>query len=47
VPPGHYRIGASSGSGRQRVTGVTRDPRALFSIDVHSSSGAVSVEGGL
>lgn len=47
VPRGRYRIGASSGAGRPRVTGVRRDDDAPFTIDVHSSSGEASVEGGL
>jgi hypothetical protein len=47
VPPGHYRIAASSGSGRQSVSGLVRDHNALFTIDVHSSTGTVAVEGGL
>jgi hypothetical protein len=47
VPPGRYRIAASSATGRQTVTGVVRDRSALFSIDAHSSSGNVAVEGGL
>lgn len=47
VPPGHYRIGASSGSGQERVGGVVRDDRAPFTIDVHSASGSAEIEGGL
>jgi hypothetical protein len=47
VPPGRYRISAASGTGAERVTGVVRDPRAPFTIDVHSGSGSVIVEGGL
>lgn len=47
VPPGRYRIGAISGARQQRVTGVRDDPRAPFTIDVDSASGAVAVEGGL
>lgn len=47
VPPGRYRIGASSGTGRERIRGVARDERAPFTIDVHSSSGSVAVVGGL
>jgi hypothetical protein len=45
VPPGRYRI-ATSGAQR-RVTGVTSDPNAPFSLDVHSGSGAVAIGGGL
>jgi hypothetical protein len=45
VPPGRYRIRAA-GAGR-RVTGVTSDPNAPFSLDLHSGSGAVTVGGGL
>ncbi len=47
VPPGRYQIGASSGSGSEHVSGVVRDERAPFIIDVHSASGSVAVEGGL
>jgi DUF4097 and DUF4098 domain-containing protein YvlB len=47
VPPGRYRLSASSSNGRPRISGVTRDPRAAFSIDVHSGSGLAAVEGGL
>ncbi len=47
VPPGRYRLAAVSGSGREHVSGVIRDPRALFTIDVHSGSGSANVEGGL
>jgi hypothetical protein len=47
VPPGRYRIGASSGIGREHVAGVVRDERAAFTIDVHSGSGSVEIEGGL
>jgi DUF4097 and DUF4098 domain-containing protein YvlB len=47
VPPGRYRLTAVSGSGQEHVTGVIRDPRALFSIDARSGSGSANVEGGL
>jgi hypothetical protein len=47
VPPGRYRLSAISGSGKQRIAGVVRDPQAAFSIDVHSGSGLAAVEGGL
>jgi hypothetical protein len=47
VPPGRYRIAASSGSGSALVTGVVRDNRAPFTIHVQSSSGSAAVEGGL
>jgi hypothetical protein len=47
VPPGRYAIVASSGPGKELVSGVVRDPNAAFTIDAHSSSGSVSVEGGL
>jgi hypothetical protein len=47
VPPGRYRLAAVSGSGHEHVSGVIRDPRALFTIDVHSGSGSANVEGGL
>ncbi len=47
VPPGRYRVVANSGVGVQHVSGVTTDERAPFTIDVHSGSGSVEVEGGL
>jgi hypothetical protein len=47
VPPGRYRIGASAGAGEEHVTGLRSDPTAPFTIDAHSVSGGVSVEGGL
>ncbi|MGZ4173787.1 MAG: DUF4097 family beta strand repeat-containing protein [Solirubrobacteraceae bacterium] len=47
VPPGRYRIRATSGRGRQRIRGVVRSDTAPFTIDVHSGSGSVAVEGGL
>jgi hypothetical protein len=47
VPPGRYRIAATSGERRQRVTGVKDDPTAPFTIVVNSARGAVAVEGGL
>ena len=47
VPPGRYRIGATAGQGRQRVTGLVSDASAPFTIDAHSASGTVNVEGGL
>jgi hypothetical protein len=47
VPPGRYQVNTSSGGGRQRVSGLIRDPRAPFVIDVHSGSGSVAVDGGL
>jgi hypothetical protein len=47
VPPGRYRISATGAAGRERVSGVERDERAPFTIDAHSGTGAVAVEGGL
>jgi hypothetical protein len=47
VPPGRYRIGATAGQGQQRVTGLVSDASAPFTIDAHSASGSVNVEGGL
>jgi hypothetical protein len=47
VPPGRYRIAAISGAGKQHVSGVIRDPKAPFTIDVHSGSGSVAIGGGL
>jgi hypothetical protein len=45
VPPGRYRIQASGG--HRRVTGVTSDPSAPFTLDAHSGSGGVTIGGGL
>jgi hypothetical protein len=47
VPPGRYRINASSGDGQPHVSGVIHDPRAPFTIYVHSRRGSVSIGGGL
>jgi hypothetical protein len=47
VPPGRYRISAIGPAGKERVTGVLRDPRAAFTIDAHSATGSVTVQGGL
>jgi DUF4097 and DUF4098 domain-containing protein YvlB len=47
VPPGRYRIRAASGSGPPRVSGVTSDPRAPFTIDMSSRTGNVTIGGGL
>jgi hypothetical protein len=45
VPPGRYRIEASGA--QRRISGVTRDASAPFSLDVHSGSGGVTIGGGL
>jgi hypothetical protein len=45
VPPGRYRIQATGG--HRRVTGVTSDPNAPFTLDAHSGSGGVTIGGGL
>lgn len=45
VPPGHYKIQTSGA--RQQVTGVTRDPRAPFTLEVRSNTGSATVGGGL
>jgi hypothetical protein len=47
VPPGRYRVEATSGAGRRRVAGVLPSPAARFLITARSASGAVTVEGGL
>jgi hypothetical protein len=47
VPPGRYRISTTSGAGPAHVSGVIRDPRAPFTIDVRSRSGTVVIGGGL
>jgi hypothetical protein len=45
VPPGRYRIEASGHP--LRVSGVTRDPNAPFSLQVHSASATATIGGGL
>jgi hypothetical protein len=47
VPPGRYRIRATSDTGRRRVSGVQPNATARFGIDARSHSGAVTVSGGL
>jgi hypothetical protein len=47
VPPGRYRVSATGAPGQARVSGLIADRRAPFSIDAHSGTGAVTVEGGL
>jgi hypothetical protein len=47
VPPGRYRINAIGAAGKERVTGLIRDAQAPFTIDAHSATGRVAVEGGL
>jgi hypothetical protein len=47
VPPGRYRVTASSNTGRRRVAGLLSSRAARFRIDVRSRSGDVTVEGGL
>jgi hypothetical protein len=47
VPPGRYRISASSGAGEPHVSGVISAPGAPFTIDMHSRSGSVTIGGGL
>jgi DUF4097 and DUF4098 domain-containing protein YvlB len=47
VPQGRYRISASSGGGEAHVSGVVKDPRAPFTIDMHSGSGTVAIRGGI
>jgi Toastrack DUF4097 len=47
VPPGHYRVLATSGVGRRRISGVVDDPAAPFTVDATSAGGSVAVEGGL
>jgi hypothetical protein len=46
VPPGRYRIDASSDTGRRRVRGVTATDDAPFLIQALSTRGAVDVQGG-
>ena len=45
VPPGRYRVNARGA--RTRVSGVTQDAGAPFSLDLSSGSGAVTIGGGL
>lgn len=45
VPPGRYSIEA--GGAHRRVQGVTVDPEAPFTLDLHSGSGSVAIGGGL
>jgi hypothetical protein len=47
VPPGRYRVQARAASGRKRITGLRRDPGAPFTIDARSTTGSVTIEGGL
>ena len=47
VPPGRYRVSATGAPGQERVSGLVADDRAPFSIDAHSGTGAVTVDGGL
>jgi hypothetical protein len=46
VPPGRYRVDASTSGPRPRIRGVTADSGAPFSIQALSGSGAVTVERG-
>lgn len=47
VPPGRYRVNATGAPGKEKVAGIVVDDRAPFTIDAHSGTGAVAVEGGL
>jgi hypothetical protein len=47
VPPGRYRVTASSASGERRVRGVIPSDQTPLSIAVRSTSGDVTVAGGL
>ena len=46
VPPGRYRVTTSAG-GTEHVAGIVQDENAPFTIDMHSASGNVTVDGGL
>ena len=46
VPPGRYRVDASTSGPRPRISGLTADAGAPFSIQAVSGSGAVTVERG-
>jgi hypothetical protein len=46
VPPGRYRVDASTSGAAPRVRGVTADAGAPFAIQALSGSGAVTVERG-
>ncbi len=47
VPPGRYRVSAISGTGQPHISGITRDERAPFTIDMHSGSGSLTIGAGL
>jgi DUF4097 and DUF4098 domain-containing protein YvlB len=47
VPPGRYRISLASGAGQPHVSGLVQDPKAPFTISMHSGSGDVRLGGGL
>lgn len=47
VPPGRYRINTVAGAGPPHVSGVIRDPRAPYTIDMRSRTGSVVIGGGL
>jgi hypothetical protein len=48
VPPGsRYRISAISGVGQPHISGVIRDQRAPFAINMHSGSGRLTIGAGL
>ena len=46
VPPGRYRLTTTAG-GTERVAGIIQDENAPFTMDIHSASGNVTVDGGL
>jgi DUF4097 and DUF4098 domain-containing protein YvlB len=46
VPPGRYRVTTTAG-GTEHVAGIIQDENAPFTIDTHSASGNVTVDGGL
>ena len=48
VPPGsRYRISAISGVGQPQISGVIRDQRAPFTIEMHSGSGRLTIGTGV
>lgn len=47
VPPGRYSVNAVSGVGVPHVSGIVRDRNALFTIDMHSGSGRLTIGAGL
>jgi hypothetical protein len=43
VPAGSYRLEARTGSGGQKITGITDDPKSKTLIDAHTGSGDLQI----